>query len=68
MTVPDSVVRSRVTEPPWSWTILVTMARPRPVPLGLPELTKGSKTVVRIDEGMPQPWSMMRTSNVSLRF
>src|SRR5215469_7406012 len=45
--VPVSEVCSIQTVPAWSWTILLTMASPNPVPLGFPKLTNGSNSVSR---------------------
>jgi len=36
------MLRSIVTEPPWSLTILLTIASPSPVPFGLLSFTNGS--------------------------
>src|SRR5204862_4933352 len=59
---PDSEVCSTETVPEWSCTILLTIAKPKPVPLVLPKLTKASKSVSRIVSGIPGPLSRTRIS------
>src|SRR5260370_17836537 len=48
ITVPSPDVRSIVTEPPWSLTILLTIASPSPAPSALPDLTNGSTAPPRV--------------------
>ena len=66
--VPRSGSLSKRIDPPWSSTISLQIARPKPVPLDL-VVKKGSNTFLRTSGDIPQPLSRIDsdTSRVGSR-